>query len=91
MTLGYGAIGFADDYLKLSKRNSKGLPGRLKLFWQTAIFVTAFFVFCTDLHFHGTASFPFVTVGSHLDSHVYFPFVPAPAPGPGLGSTCPSR
>jgi phospho-N-acetylmuramoyl-pentapeptide-transferase len=74
VTLGYGAIGFADDYLKLSKKNSKGLRGRLKLFWQTAIFLVAFFVFCTDLHFHLTSGFPFLAVGSHLDSHIYFPF-----------------
>ena len=31
VTVGYGAVGFADDYLKISKRNSKGLPGRQKL------------------------------------------------------------
>jgi phospho-N-acetylmuramoyl-pentapeptide-transferase len=37
VTLGYGALGFADDYLKLSKRNSKGLPGRVKLIGQAAI------------------------------------------------------
>ena len=27
VTLGYGLIGFADDYLKLTKRSSGGLPG----------------------------------------------------------------
>ncbi|MHB1843908.1 MAG: phospho-N-acetylmuramoyl-pentapeptide-transferase [Deltaproteobacteria bacterium] len=74
VTLGYGAIGLADDYLKVSKKNSKGLAGRLKLFWQAAIFVTAYLLFCTDLHFHQLSGFPFVGVGSHLDSHVYFPF-----------------
>ena len=74
VTLGYGAIGFADDYLKLSKRNSKGLPGKQKLFWQTAIFVSAFLLFCTDLHFRGSPHFPFLTVGSHLDTHLYYPF-----------------
>ncbi len=31
LTLGFGGIGFIDDYLKVSKRNSKGLSGRLKL------------------------------------------------------------
>ena len=41
ITLGFGAIGFADDYLKLSKKNSKGLPGRQKLFWQGVLFVVA--------------------------------------------------
>jgi len=34
VTLGYGAIGFADDYLKVSKKNSKGLPGKMKLLGQ---------------------------------------------------------
>jgi len=37
VTLGYGALGFADDYLKLSRRNHKGLPGRAKLVGQAAI------------------------------------------------------
>src|SRR6478736_2437641 len=36
ITFGYGFIGFLDDWLKLSKRNSKGLPGRWKLVLQTA-------------------------------------------------------
>ena len=28
ITTGFGAIGFADDYLKVTKRHSGGLPGR---------------------------------------------------------------
>lgn len=35
--VGYGAIGFADDYLKLTKKNTKGLPGKLKLLAQFVI------------------------------------------------------
>lgn len=35
--VGFGLIGFGDDYLKLTKRNTKGLPGRLKLAGQVAI------------------------------------------------------
>lgn len=34
--VGYGAIGFADDFLKLTKRNPKGLSGRLKIIAQIA-------------------------------------------------------
>lgn len=34
---GYGAIGFADDYLKLTKANRDGLSGRLKILFQTLI------------------------------------------------------
>ena len=37
VTAGFGLVGFADDFLKLSKRNSKGLPGRLKLVLQILI------------------------------------------------------
>jgi phospho-N-acetylmuramoyl-pentapeptide-transferase len=37
VTAGYGAIGFMDDYLKVSKQNTKGLPGRYKLMWQFII------------------------------------------------------
>lgn len=75
VTLGYGAIGFADDYLKLSKKNSKGLPGKQKLLWQTLIFFGAFVLFETNLHFtFSLEAFPFLHVGSHLDSRIYFPF-----------------
>ncbi|PCI99480.1 MAG: phospho-N-acetylmuramoyl-pentapeptide-transferase [Alphaproteobacteria bacterium] len=35
--VGYGAIGFADDYLKLTKRNTKGLSGRIKILAQIII------------------------------------------------------
>jgi phospho-N-acetylmuramoyl-pentapeptide-transferase len=37
VTVGFGAIGFGDDYLKLTKRNSKGLSSRTKLVWQVLI------------------------------------------------------
>ena len=41
VTLGYGAIGFTDDYLKVSKKNSKGLSGKRKLLLQALISLTA--------------------------------------------------
>ncbi|MGO9337390.1 MAG: phospho-N-acetylmuramoyl-pentapeptide-transferase [Terracidiphilus sp.] len=34
-TLAFGAIGFADDYIKVVKRRSLGLTARAKLFWQS--------------------------------------------------------
>src|SRR6266850_154197 len=36
-TLAFGAVGFADDYLKLVKRRSLGLTARQKLFFQLII------------------------------------------------------
>lgn len=45
VTIGYGLIGFMDDYLKVSQRSSKGLPGKLKLVLQLAIAgVAAFWI-----------------------------------------------
>ncbi len=41
VTLGFGAIGFRDDYLKLTKRNTKGLSSRKKMLWQALISVVA--------------------------------------------------
>jgi phospho-N-acetylmuramoyl-pentapeptide-transferase len=35
VTIGFGAIGWVDDYKKIVHRNSKGLIGRWKYFWQS--------------------------------------------------------
>ena len=35
-TLAMGAVGFADDYLKVTRANSVGLRPRQKFFWQVA-------------------------------------------------------
>jgi phospho-N-acetylmuramoyl-pentapeptide-transferase len=37
ITCGFGLVGFVDDYLKLTRRNSKGLSGRIKLLAQVLI------------------------------------------------------
>ncbi|MEQ1638111.1 MAG: phospho-N-acetylmuramoyl-pentapeptide-transferase [Methylococcales bacterium] len=41
VTLGYGAIGFLDDYKKIALGNSAGLSARAKYFWQSAIGLAA--------------------------------------------------
>lgn len=41
VTVGYGLIGFGDDYLKLTRRNTKGLSGRFRLTWEILIGVAA--------------------------------------------------
>ncbi len=43
VTIAFGTIGFLDDYLKVSQRNSKGLPGKLKLVLQVSISAIATF------------------------------------------------
>jgi phospho-N-acetylmuramoyl-pentapeptide-transferase len=37
VTLAYGLIGFYDDFLKVTKRNSKGFSGKARLFLELAI------------------------------------------------------
>ena len=41
VTMGYGLIGFTDDYLKVSQKNTKGLPGKFKLLIQISIAILA--------------------------------------------------
>ena len=41
VTLGYGALGFADDYRKLTRRNHKGVSARVKLVAQMALGLAA--------------------------------------------------
>lgn len=40
-TIGLGALGFWDDYLKVSKKNSKGVSARTKLVWQGGVALLA--------------------------------------------------
>lgn len=50
VTVCYGIVGFLDDWLKLRFKNSKGLPGRLKLLGQFgAAIATLFFVYYGDV------------------------------------------
>ena len=57
-TLAFGAVGFADDYIKVVMRRNLGLTARAKLFWQTLVAVgvgvvlsvlTEFRLFSTEL------------------------------------------
>lgn len=41
VTLGFGVIGWVDDYRKVVRKNSKGLPARWKYFWQSVVALVA--------------------------------------------------
>ena len=41
VTLGFGIVGWIDDYRKVVHRNPKGLSARTKFFWQSAIGLSA--------------------------------------------------
>ncbi|MEW6434926.1 MAG: phospho-N-acetylmuramoyl-pentapeptide-transferase [Myxococcota bacterium] len=77
MTAGYGFTGFLDDWLKLSKKNSRGLAGRYKIVLQTGFFLlTVFGVMC-----EWTGGTPHLLISTRLT----VPFVPAHHLNPDLG------
>ena len=50
VTLGFGAIGFYDDYLKVTKQSHKGFSGRSRLLAETVIaMIACYFMMCTSL------------------------------------------
>ena len=55
VTVGFGAIGWVDDYKKIVYGNSKGLPARVKYLWQSLVGLTAALVL------FNTAQFPIET------------------------------
>lgn len=61
VTFGYGLIGMYDDYLKLTKRDTKGLSGKLKLFFQSGIALAATYAIYTlgKPEYASTLTFPF--------------------------------
>jgi len=73
VTVGFGVIGFYDDYLKLVVGNSRGLTARWKYFWQSVLGLTAAIVLYRTAHVAAETDFfvPFIKTIS----------VPLPAPG----------
>ncbi|MEQ1674224.1 MAG: phospho-N-acetylmuramoyl-pentapeptide-transferase [Candidatus Nitrotoga sp.] len=59
--LGFGAIGWVDDYRKVVHRNPKGLSARAKMFWQSiiALLVAAYLWKTATLPEHTTLIVPF--------------------------------
>jgi phospho-N-acetylmuramoyl-pentapeptide-transferase len=64
--VGLGGLGFYDDYLKVSKKNSRGVSARLKLVWQGGVALVAAYVFAYCI--------PLDESGHHLRA-LYIPFL----------------
>ena len=62
ITCSFGFIGFLDDYLKLSKKNVKGLPGKAKLALQLifSLIATMLIIYYTAEPVSTGLAFPFV-------------------------------
>jgi phospho-N-acetylmuramoyl-pentapeptide-transferase len=81
ITYGFGFIGFLDDWLKLSKNNSKGLSGKKKIALQTFFYLAAILLFLCDWHYSDGKLTPRLLV----DTRLTLPFVPTHRFNPNLG------
>jgi phospho-N-acetylmuramoyl-pentapeptide-transferase len=59
VTVCFGILGFVDDYLKVSRRNSKGIPARSKLLVQILVAALCTFALMRVSGFPTTVVFPF--------------------------------
>ncbi|OQY25389.1 MAG: phospho-N-acetylmuramoyl-pentapeptide-transferase [Desulfobacteraceae bacterium 4572_35.2] len=59
VTVGYGAIGFVDDYRKVKLKSSDGLSARYKMLWQIVIALIAAAVLFQITNFEPVLSVPF--------------------------------
>ena len=57
--IGFGAIGFGDDYLKLTRKTSKGLTMKQKMACQIGVALTASLLLYYHPTFKSTLAFPF--------------------------------
>ena len=61
VTISFGLVGWVDDYRNLVLKNSRGLPGRWKYFWQSVIACIAvlYLYFDSSIPIHTQLTIPF--------------------------------
>jgi phospho-N-acetylmuramoyl-pentapeptide-transferase len=62
VTIAFGAVGFADDYIKIKHKNPKGLPARKKYFWLS-------------LAGFGVSTLIYATAKAPIETTLIFPFL----------------
>lgn len=60
ITWGFGVIGYIDDYLKVSKKNTKGLSGKVRLLGEFLISGVALLILIQYFNLNTTLTIPFV-------------------------------
>lgn len=74
VTLGFGYIGYVDDSLKVKKKNSKGLPGKLRLLAEFAIAGSVVAVLVSRFDFSTAVHIPFLKATVFDLGWFYAPF-----------------
>ena len=77
LTLGFGGIGFADDYLKVTHQTSKGLSGKVKLGMEIVLAVIAALAIAelSEPHLAQSLAFPFLKDVLLNFSYLFLAFV----------------
>lgn len=72
--VGYGVVGFCDDYLKIARKNNRGISARQKLAGQVLVGVVAVGVLYTLPAFSTTLTIPFFKYFTPDLGYLYLPF-----------------
>ncbi len=73
LTVGYGTLGFVDDYAKVKRGSSAGVSVRAKLFWQTLMAAGVAIAIYTDPSFDAQLAVPFF---KNFTPHLGWLYVP---------------
>ena len=76
LTVGYGLLGFLDDYLKVTRQDAGGISVRMKLFWQTMLAIAVAFAIYTEPTFDKELAVPFF---KNFTPHLGWAYVPLAA------------
>ncbi|MFZ3228645.1 MAG: phospho-N-acetylmuramoyl-pentapeptide-transferase [Pseudobdellovibrio sp.] len=60
ITWGFGLVGYVDDYLKVSKKNTKGLSGKVRLLAEFFISIVTLFILIKFYNLNTLVTIPFV-------------------------------
>lgn len=71
ITWGFGAIGYMDDYLKVSKKNTKGLSGKIRLFGEFLISGLTLFIMIHSFNLSTVVTVPFLKT-LHFDLGYFY-------------------
>jgi phospho-N-acetylmuramoyl-pentapeptide-transferase len=74
VTLIFGGIGYCDDYLKVSKKNTKGLSGKIRLVCEFITVAVVLFILIKNFGLSTTLHFPFFKNLSVDMGLAYIPF-----------------
>jgi len=74
ITVGYGILGFIDDYKKVRQGSSAGLSARMKLFWQTVLALGVAVAIYSDPRFDAELAVPFFKNFTPNLGILYVPF-----------------